>query len=185
MGKLNDLVAESYGIAKEKGWNDKEKSISAFTLLMQSEVAEVIEEYRKNKGVGEIWYEIHHEADGVHYCTKGQPCDKPCGIPVEIADLVIRVADYCGKKGVDLELQCNRSPEPEHTIDFEEWLARINYALSQAWAGTIPGTEFWLGMTVKYAFRTASACDIDLWAVIKEKTAYNRTRSYRHGNKRI
>jgi NTP pyrophosphatase (non-canonical NTP hydrolase) len=185
MGKLNDLSAESYRIAKEHGWHDEERSISALTLLMQSEVAEVIEEYRNNKGIGEVWYEIHHEVDGVHYSTKGGPGNKPCGIPVEIADLVIRIADYCGKCSIDLELNCAKSPEPEHTLDFEEWLARINYALSQAWAGNVPGIAFWLGLATKYAFRTAKTYDIDLWAVIEEKTAFNKTRSYRHGGKKI
>jgi NTP pyrophosphatase (non-canonical NTP hydrolase) len=185
MGKLNDLCAESYKIAKEHGWHDEERSISAITLLMQSEVAEIVEEYRKHKGLGEIWYEVHHETDGCHYTTIGKPGDKPCGIPVEIADLVIRIADYCGKCGINLELSCHGSPEPEHTADFEEWLARINYALSQAWARSIPGTEFWLGVATKLAFRTAKYCNIDLWVVIDEKTAFNRTRPYRHGGKKI
>jgi hypothetical protein len=99
--------------------------------------------------------------------------------------MVIRVADYCGKKGYNLEANYDQTPEPEYTSEFEEWLARINFALSQAWAGILPGTEFWLAMSVKYAFRTASACDIDLWAVLDEKAAYNRTRSRRHGGKKI
>ena len=185
MGKLNNLVTESYTIAKEHGWHDEERSVSALTLLMQSEVAEIIEEYRKHKGPKEIWYEVHHDTDGCHYTTTGKPGDKPCGIPVELADLVIRIADYCGKYSINLELNCDRSPEPAPTTDFEEWLARINYALSQAWEGTVLGTEFWLGMATKYAFRTAKMCDIDLWAVIEEKTAFNRTRPYRHGGKKI
>ena len=185
MGKLNDLVTESFKIATEKGWHDQDRSISAITLLMQSEIAEMVEEYRKHKGINEIWYEVHHESDGVHYTTIGNPGDKPCGIPVEIADMVIRVADYCGKKGYNLEASYDQTPEPAHTSEFEEWLARINFALSQAWAGILPGTEFWLAMSVKYAFKMASACDINLWAVLDEKAAYNRTRSRRHGGKKI
>jgi NTP pyrophosphatase (non-canonical NTP hydrolase) len=140
MGRLNDLVIESFKIATEKGWHETERSISAFTLLMQSEVAEVVEEYRKHKRINEIWYEVHHSEEGLVSTTIGGPGDKPCGIPVEIADMVIRVADYCGKKGYDLQALYNRTPEPKHTPDFEEWLARINFALSQAWAGILPGT---------------------------------------------
>ena len=185
MGRLKDLVDTSYKIAVEKGWHEESRSISALTLLMQSEVAEVIEEYRKHKGVGEIWYEVHHDADGCHFSMKGEPGDKPCGIPVEIADFVIRVADYCGKCSIDLEANYEKTPVPDQTIDFEECLARINYAVSQAWAVAVPGTEFWLAMAVKYAFRMADAYDIVLWDVIDEKTAFNRTRPYRHGGKRI
>lgn len=185
MGKLNDLVVESFKIATEKGWHEGERSLSAITLLMQSEVAEVIEEYRKHKGVKEIWYEVHHSEGGVDVTTIGGPGDKPCGIPVEIADMIIRVADYCGKKGYDLDANYDRTPFPEHTPEFEEWMARINFSLSQAWANILPGTEFWLAMAVRYAFETAKACEIDLWAVIEEKAAFNRTRPRRHGGKKI
>jgi hypothetical protein len=185
MGKLNELVVGSFKIATEKGWHDEDRTLSAITLLMQSEVAEAVEEYRKNKEINEIWYEKHYLEGGVECSMIGEPGDKPCGIPVEIADMVIRVADYCGKKGYNLESAFAGTPEPEHTSEFEEWLARINYSLSQAWAGVVPSTEFWLAMAVKYAFRTASACEIDLWAVLDEKAAYNRTRSYRHGRKKI
>ena len=187
MGRLNDLVTESYNIAKEHGWHEEERSLSALTLLMQSEVAEVLEEYRKHKRVDEIWYEIHHEADGCHYTTTGKPGDKPCGIPVEIADLVIRIADYCGKYSIDLESWTNVAPYPVTETSFEEWLSRINYALSHAWADKdgILGTSFWLGLATSYAFSMATTSKIDLWAVIDEKTAFNRTRPYRHGGKKL
>ena len=185
MGRLNDLVAESFKIATEKGWHESERSLSAITLLMQSEVAEVVEEYRKNKGVNEIWHEVHYSEGGIECSMIGGPGDKPCGIPVEIADMVIRVADYCGKKGYNLEATYDRTPAPEYTPEFEEWMARINFALSQAWANILPGTEFWLAMSVRYAFETAKACDINLWAVLEEKAAFNRTRPHRHGGKKI
>ena len=178
-------MVESFKIATEKGWHETERSLSAITLLMQSEVAEIVEEYRKHKGIGEIWYEVHHSKGGVDVTTIGGPGDKPCGIPVEIADMVIRVADYCGKKGYDLEANYVQTPEPKYTAEFEELLARINFSLSQAWANILPGTEFWLAMAVRYAFETAKACEIDLWAVIEEKAAFNRTRPRRHGGKKI
>lgn len=185
MGRLNDLVTKSYGIAKEHGWHDEERSLAALTLLMQSEVAEILEEYRKHKGLTEIWYEVHHDADGCHYTTTGKPGDKPCGIPVEIADLVIRIADYCGRYNIDLESWADNTPRPGTKLDFEVWLARINYALSMAWADSVMGVAFWLGLSVCYSFSLAQDFSIDLWSVIDEKTAFNRTRPYRHGGKKI
>ena len=29
--------------------------------------------------------------------------DKPLGVPTELADVVIRIGDFCGKYGIDLE----------------------------------------------------------------------------------
>lgn len=172
MSRLNSLVKTSYDIAVEKGWHDEERSLAALTLLMQSEVAEVLEDYRANRGITEIYSEGDNH--------------KICGIPVEIADLVIRVADYCGKYNIDLESWTTAAPQPiGDSIAFEEWLARINYTLSQAWADRLLGVGFWLGVAVSYAFSMATTFSIDLWAVIDEKTAFNRTRPYRHGGKKI
>ena len=53
--------------------------------------------------------------------------------------MVIRVADYCGKKGYDLEANYVQTPEPKYTAEFEELLARINFSLSQAWANILLG----------------------------------------------
>ncbi|WP_239711767.1 hypothetical protein [Paenibacillus sp. 19GGS1-52] len=35
--------------------------------------------------------------------TEKNPDRKPCGIPSELADIVIRVMDACGRYGIDLE----------------------------------------------------------------------------------
>jgi NTP pyrophosphatase (non-canonical NTP hydrolase) len=170
--RLNSLVKTSYEIAVEKGWHVDERSLAALTLLMQSEVAEALEEYRSNRRVTEVYSEGDDH--------------KICGIPVEIADLVIRVADYCGRYGVDLEAWTKGAPPPiGDSIDFEEWLARINYALSQAWKDDPSQVGLWLGIAVNNAFAMSKAFGIDLWAVIDEKTTFNRTRPYRHGGKKI
>ena len=57
-------------------------------MLITTEVAEVMEEYRKGKGFTETYTD-----------EKG----KMCGIPSELADIVIRVMDLCGYYGIDLE----------------------------------------------------------------------------------
>ncbi len=54
---------------------------------MHSELSEAFEEHRAGHAVDEIY-----EKDG-----------KPEGIPVELADTVIRIADFCGLHGIDLQ----------------------------------------------------------------------------------
>ena len=84
---LNELVKESHETAVEKGWWDTERNFPEQLALMHSEISEVLEDFRKNIPINEIYYEDK----------------KPCGIPVEFADLLIRVFDTCGKYGIDLE----------------------------------------------------------------------------------
>ncbi len=86
---LNTLAAEAQRIAVEHGFTDN--SIGDDIALMHSELSEALEDHRNGHATTHVWYE-----------TK-QPIDKPCGIPSEMADVVIRVAHFCAKHGIDLD----------------------------------------------------------------------------------
>lgn len=84
------LMEESFRIATEKGWNEGEpRPIPELIALIHSEVSEALEEYRNGHAVTKVYY------TGVD--------DKPEGFPIEIADVIIRIADLCGLYGIDLE----------------------------------------------------------------------------------
>ena len=74
-------------------------------MLIVSEVAEAQDELRKG-----------HAADFTYYQDNG----KPEGVPSELADVVIRVLDFCYTEGIDLEsiidakLRFNESREYLH-----------------------------------------------------------------------
>lgn len=86
---LNEWCDESHGVSKSKGWYDGGDADNFPTklALIHSEVSEVLEEYRNGKGMTEVYYK-----DG-----------KPEGIPIEIADILIRVFDVCGYNKIDIE----------------------------------------------------------------------------------
>ena len=106
---IDELVKESYETAKSKGWHDGPPGDVAVKLcLIHSEVSEALEQYRDG-----------HPLDHTYYDCNG----KPEGFMSEIADVVIRIADLCGRYDLDLE------------------------------------------------------------AALKEKMAFNKKRSFRHGNK--
>jgi len=56
-------------------------------LLIVSEISEALEEFRDGRGLNEIYFKDR----------------KPEGIPIEIADAVIRIFDFCEANGIDLE----------------------------------------------------------------------------------
>lgn len=82
---LNYYVNEIHKAAKEKGWYDKPVKPLEVHALIHCEVAEASEEVRKG-------------AESF-YIERG----KPEGEAIELVDAVIRIMDYFGHKGWDME----------------------------------------------------------------------------------
>jgi len=184
------LVEESYAIAKSKGWWEKPRTIAALTLLMQSEIIEALEDYRAGRGVTEIWYmRSFHDEGGVKYEVVQpvpEPTDKPCGVPIELADAVIRIADFVGHYGVGLHKVAHEGPS-----DFEQGLAEANLHFARAYEyhrdnGTVDQN---VGSLMDQAMAAIVAvCEtngINLEKAIEIKRNFNTTRSHRHGGKVI
>jgi len=76
--------------AKDKGWWDEPRSIGDIFMLFTSEVAEAYEEYRNGHEVNETYF------------NEDAPT-KPEGVPTELADVIIRILDFCRHAGIDMQ----------------------------------------------------------------------------------
>lgn len=90
---LNELAKEIHQIAVEHGWWENERNFGESLALVHSEVSEVLEDWRHGRSMDTIQWEV-----GPH---SGKP--KPAGIPIEMADIIIRVLDLCAFYGIDIE----------------------------------------------------------------------------------
>lgn len=125
-GGLNAMAAECNRIAREHGWWDNPPSFGEIIALCHSELSEALEEHRDGMPPA---YVMRKGADGAAHMETDMgawaPEDKPEGAAVEMADCLIRLLDWFGAMGYDVE------------------------------------------------------------AIVRAKCAYNETRPYRHGGKRL
>ena len=103
---LNELAAEIHQNAVAHGWWEEDRSIPEVLMLCVSELAEALEEYREDQPT--VWYACNTTGQRCGECTgKDKDCPrrspKPEGIAVEMADCIIRILDWCGKEGVDID----------------------------------------------------------------------------------
>lgn len=103
MKSINELVQEAHQNAVNKGWWEEDRSFGELIALMHSELSEALEDYRDRKQPTEMWYEKKAHGGKMVEDVQITPEWKPCGIPSELADVVIRVFDACGRHGIDLE----------------------------------------------------------------------------------
>lgn len=164
---LNKWAEEIHAIAKSKGWwaEDTERTRDDIIALCHSELSEALECYRDGHAVDEIWH------DG----------DKPEGVPVELADCVIRILDYAGREGWRMHewVAWLRTPP---VMPLPVLICRSHLNLSLGWQDSHYQHQCMVAAVGRIAGYLQSI-GVDIEEVMRLKCSYNRTRSHRHGGK--
>lgn len=100
MTGINEVAKQIHENAVDHGWWDEERGFPEVLALIHSEVSEALEEYRN----GRLPTEVYTGNNG-----------KPEGIPIELADVIIRVLDYCGYTGIDIDAAISQKHEYNRT----------------------------------------------------------------------
>ena len=187
---LSELQREAHAIAKDHGWWDEERTFGDLIALVHSELSEALEAYRDYGDTDAHWRWHDHD---------GKEVRRPEGVPFELADVVIRVADMAEWEGVELqsEIETLRRENDERDMTgrtFGDWISGLHASLSFSYASRewdgyaangFPSWDELLADCVAGVQRMAAHYGIDLDAAIEAKMEYNRTRSYRHGGKTL
>ena len=188
------LTKRSHEVAKNNGFveNGKTHPFYRDANLFWSETAEALEDHRAGRAPTEVYY--MHKEGGVSVRVPHEGLSrealsklKPCGIPSELADVVIRICQRCGTEGTGEFLDaCFLENVPVAlSADFEEFLSFVNQDVAKALeaADCRVRRVSHLADALHRLFGYCVIKGIDLWAAIDEKEAFNRTRPFKHGGK--
>lgn len=98
--QFNELIDICHETAVSKGWYNPPKTFTEELCLMHSELSEALEEFRDGQPYENIYRKIPEDKSmiGADEINKL----KPEGVPIELADLLIRVFDTSGNRDIPL-----------------------------------------------------------------------------------
>lgn len=119
---LNALAADIHQVAVAHGWWDTPPSFPEVIALCHSELSEALEQYRNGEDPQVVNYHFDRcgdvTKDACAGCFGGAPkCGlaKPDGVPIELADAIIRILDFCGYAGIDIDAAIREKHEHNKT----------------------------------------------------------------------
>ncbi len=109
-GALRDYFVIIDAINRNNGWFDDEvRTIGDECALLTSEISELYEEHRNGHLPNETYYTHDKKCLEFAGLTEARPSElmtcctlKMEGIPSEVADIFIRLGDFCNRAGIDL-----------------------------------------------------------------------------------
>jgi hypothetical protein len=182
---LNAFAKEVHAVSVAHGWwekDDPDNNHDTKIALIHAEWSEALEEYRAGRPM--VWCRAKALVEGELVCSK------PEGIAVELIDGVLRIVDLCEGIGVEVEdweiLRQGCEARQEMFEKFGEIRIGMLISVLHKLVADVFGKK-----TFNKALEAAILAlawvehqGTDPWELLCLKHEYNKTRPYKHGNKR-
>ncbi|WP_394287279.1 hypothetical protein [Bacteroides pyogenes] len=183
---LNELRDEAYRIACEHGFHEEEHRDEHWLMLVITEISEAVDADRKGRRANYSEF----TKDMEEYKVFLPPEERKRlfnlyfvkyikgSVEEELADVVIRLLDFAGLRGIDL------SNVPTGCID-GSFIWQCYFLCEKICLYRYEGTldEVLVRNVMSYVFCIAKGMGINLLSYVGMKMKYNSMREYKHGKK--
>lgn len=182
---LNALKDRAYKTACEHGFHDQHLPDEHWLMLVFSELAEAVEADRKNHRADLLAFDKEGDSASRNWTSKMpysfvENFNKHIknSVEDELADVVIRLLDFAGVSGINLEplvVPVRRSALGNSMTVFSYDVIRLFF--------TSAPLQLCIHAAISMIFEKCEHDDIDLLRFISLKMSYNETRERKHGKK--
>jgi len=181
---LNQFAKECHALSRAKGWYEgrdlqSEDTRDAMIELIHSELSEATECIRSNRLVTD-----YEDADGNIFDKKYGAYVKPCGLPSELADVVIRALDFkeAYELGtVEIKVHKYHFSDPNNANEKLAYIRQTRRRFENLI--TAFGFQEAINYLIQDCYVLADIIGFCLHTAILEKHAFNQIRPHRHGGK--
>jgi NTP pyrophosphatase (non-canonical NTP hydrolase) len=181
---FNLLAKKAFENAKEKGFHEKPKTDAHWLMLVACELAEAVEADRMGRRSDKRTYNFLLQEYGEPLAKHLFEMHIKDTVEDELADAVIRLLDFVGVKGYDIqENYITEEQIKNEAAEVKEWMKNKSFpdVIFTSCLVNIESAKE-IPETLIYAiFVVAELYGIDLIWHIKEKMIYNETREMLHG----
>ena len=188
--RISELVSNSYRVAREHGFHDDYHSVSHYMMLVLSEIGEMVEADRKSRRVKLHGDDLDNTLRFNDFVPTFEALVKDT-FEDEMADVVIRLCDFCGSLNV---LPYTNDVMVDMSEEFAKFwgdksVCEQCFALSSmvvdveraSYDADDSEMSKRLGSTLSFIFEMAHFHGIDLLWHVDRKMEYNESRPRRHG----
>lgn len=190
MKTINEMYIEVRDLNDRMGWNAQQRTFREDCALLHEETSEAFQAWRR-------WgFDDHTGPDRMDSDTDEVRPAEPEGVGPELADVFIRLLDTLHRHPIMrnnllagdrvltlLDLNPGRDERIDFktgTVSFGDHITDYHENITDFQRGTRTIGTLFIGL-----LRLAQIAGVDMLTEYERKMAYNRTRSFRHGGKRL
>ena len=172
--KLTELRDRAYRAACDKGFHDEQKPDAVYKMLIITEIAEAVQADRKGlcvrKDIKNRYKVFVIDSEEPHQSF--YKCEIAGKLEDELADIIIRMLDYCGLKQINMQPLESKLTKEKLPVGMQNFCNDMFYfcALITDWP------DKYMPNTIAFLINYCESLGIDILWFVEMKMRYNETR---------